>query len=120
MASPAGGPSGSQQAVPSIGQTSTVSKHQGEALKGYEQRFAALDHNGDGYITQEEAQASPRLAQYWKKQGLGDQGRMDRSAFLKYESTAQTGANVYKSQRSTSGGYPETKHQKEVLESGNQ
>lgn len=39
---------------------------------------------------------------------------------IRYESTAQTGMDVYKSERSRAGGYPETKHQKEVLKSGNQ
>jgi hypothetical protein len=105
-----------QYTVPSVGRAAPVSKLQGGALKEYEQRFSKLDQNDDGYITIDEAKMSPRLIDYWKEKGLGDDGKMDRAAFLKYESVAQTGTKVYKSGRATPGGFPATKHQEEVVE----
>lgn len=91
-----------------------ATEHQGEALESVEDDFAALDTDGDGYISKEEALASPKLAGYWEENELGEEEKMDRSDFARFEAQAVSGEASGEAAPKTE--VPASEHQEEALE----
>ena len=50
-----------------------------------QQRFEAIDTNGDGYISEQEAQAQQRLLDSWGDVDLNSDGKIDQSEFSAFE-----------------------------------
>lgn len=107
-----------EQGAAGASQTETpevpATEHQGEALEAVEDEFAALDSDGDGYISKEEAQGSPELAGYWEENELGDEEKMDRSDFARFEAKAIGGEAAGEAAPETE--LPASEHQEEAVE----
>ena len=51
--------------------------------------FQALDTNGDGVISQQEADANPELASNWQQADKNADGQVDMSEFSAFETTME-------------------------------
>ena len=98
-----------QEPAPALGQEVPATEHQAEALEEVEARFAELDKDGDGYLSKEEAEASPELAGYWEQNDLEADAKMDRADFAQFEATTETG-------ESDPAAIPSSEHQREAVE----
>ena len=58
------------------------------ALAGETDHFTALDANGDGAISTEEAAASPMLQEGWAKADANQDGKLERAEFSAFEEAA--------------------------------
>lgn len=56
--------------------------------------FAQLDANGDGMISQDEAQANPQLSQQFQSIDQNQDGQLDQSEFAQFESGASGGGGM--------------------------
>lgn len=54
-----------------------------------QQRFGVIDRNGDGYISEQEAQQKERLLESWEKADLNADGRIDQTEFSAFETEEQ-------------------------------
>ncbi len=110
------------QVRPSVGGAAPLSEHQGQALKEEKQQFAALDKNGDGSISHEEAQQDPALASYWKQEDLGPNDSLSRAEFAQFQMREEAGANTYtpgeEDADQAPGELPATPHQGGVTREG--
>jgi len=58
------------------------------AMAGDTDRFTALDTDGDGAISAEEASAHPMLQEGWEKADINQDGKLERAEFSAFEETA--------------------------------
>lgn len=72
----------------------------GAALAAGGADFQTMDKNGDGYISQDEAQGNSSLQTKWNDADLNDDGQLDRAEFSQFESAGGAGTGS-----SGSGGY---------------
>lgn len=56
--------------------------------------FQSMDKNGDGYISQDEAQGNPSLQEKWNDADLNDDGQLDRSEFSQFETMGGSGSGT--------------------------
>ncbi len=61
------------------------------AMRGQPEQtsFAALDRDGNGYISREEAAAAAGLLHYWGRVDTNGDGRLDRAEFSAYETPGE-------------------------------
>jgi Ca2+-binding EF-hand superfamily protein len=53
--------------------------------------YRALDENKDGYVSPEEAEAIPTLAEQWEKVDVNEDGKIDAAEFSSFESLSVPG-----------------------------
>lgn len=58
------------------------------AMAGDTDRFTALDTDGDGAISAEEAAGNPALQQGWEKADANQDGKLERAEFSAFEESA--------------------------------
>ncbi|MGD8709578.1 MAG: hypothetical protein PVF40_04255 [Ectothiorhodospiraceae bacterium] len=69
-----------------------------------DQDFAKLDKNGDGSITQEEAQANPSIAGSFRAMDGNSDGRVDSAEFAQFEEQSAPEAPEAAAQQGTVDG----------------
>ena len=81
----------------------------GAAIAAGGSDFQSMDKNGDGYLSQDEAQGNSSLQEKWNDADLNDDGQLDRSEFSQFETmggsgTSGSGTSGYGTGGSNTGG----------------
>jgi hypothetical protein len=91
-----------------------ITEHQVAVVREFLERFDAIDTGNDGYITFQEAQQLPELANWWEREGLAEDHQLDRAEFAQFEAQLETGTDIY-TREGVPGDIPVTEHQEEAV-----
>ena len=94
-----------------------ATQHQKETAKQVKSDlFKQLDKDGNGQISQQEAEANSTLSKSWSTFDENGDGRLDAQEFSAFERSSDVRGDAAETKAKTKDGIPSTRHQEQTID----